>query len=50
MTPSAPSFVERHGLWNDAQALAAEAVDKAISQQNLQLVRFSFPDQHGVLR
>src|SRR5215471_10019358 len=50
MAPSSLSFVERHGLWNDAQAQAAEAVDKAISQQNLEVVRFSFPDQHGVLR
>jgi glutamine synthetase len=50
MAPSALSFVERYGLWSDAQARAAEAVDKAISQQNLQSVRFSFPDQHGVLR
>ena len=26
------------------------AVDKAITQKKLELVRFSFPDQHGVLR
>lgn len=44
------SFVERHVLWSDAQARAAGAVDKAIGQNNLELVRFSFPDQHGVLR
>ncbi|HEY2530629.1 MAG TPA: glutamine synthetase family protein [Xanthobacteraceae bacterium] len=44
------SFVDRHGLWTEAQALAAEAVEKAISQKSLELVRFSFPDQHGVLR
>src|SRR5262245_51258468 len=50
MAPPGSSFVERHGLWNDAQARAAEAVDKAISEQNLAVVRFSFPDQHGVLR
>src|SRR5215468_8875932 len=29
---------------------AAVAVDKAIGQKSLKLVRFSFPDQHGVLR
>jgi glutamine synthetase len=44
------SFVARHGLWSDAQARAAAAVDKAIRRQGLELVRFSFPDQHGVLR
>ena len=44
------SFVDRYGLWSEAQAGAAAAVDKAIVDKNLELVRFSFPDQHGVLR
>jgi glutamine synthetase len=44
------NFVDRHGLWSDAQARAAAAVEKTISRKNLELVRFSFPDQHGVLR
>jgi glutamine synthetase len=44
------SFVDRHGLWTAAQTRAAAAVEKAVAQQNLELVRFSFPDQHGVLR
>src|SRR5690242_8634008 len=47
---SAASFVERHGLWSDAQARAAADLDKKISRSKLELVRFSFPDQHGVLR
>jgi len=46
----AQSFVERHALWNDAQADAADAVEKAIRREKLELVRFSFCDQHGVLR
>ena len=46
----ARSFVDQHGLWGEAQARAAAAVDKAIVQKKLELVRFSFPDQHGVLR
>jgi glutamine synthetase len=46
----AASFVERHGLWSDAQARAAAEIDKRISRSKLELVRFSFPDQHGVLR
>jgi glutamine synthetase len=45
-----PSFVERHRLWNDAQADAADAVGKAVKREKLELVRFSFCDQHGVLR
>jgi glutamine synthetase len=44
------SFVERHGLWSDEQAAAAETVDQAIAEHKLELVRFSFVDQHGVLR
>jgi glutamine synthetase len=44
------SFVERHGLWTDAQAEAAEAADKTIADQSLEVVRFSFADQHGILR
>jgi glutamine synthetase len=44
------SFVERHGLWSRAQARAVAAVEKAIKQHKLELVRFSFADQHGVLR
>jgi glutamine synthetase len=48
--PVAASFVERHGLWTDAQTRAAKAAAQAIKKQKLELVRFSFADQHGVLR
>src|ERR1700761_557055 len=44
------SFVEKHGLWTDEQAHAATLVAQAIKNQKLELVRFSFADQHGVLR
>jgi glutamine synthetase len=44
------SFVDRHNLWSGAQARAAAAVEQAIARKKLELVRFSFPDQHGVLR
>jgi glutamine synthetase len=46
----AASFVERHVLWSDAQADAAVAMEKAIKREKLELVRFSFCDQHGILR
>ncbi len=46
----AKSFVERYGLWTGEQARAAKAVSQAIKKQKLELVRFSFADQHGVLR
>jgi glutamine synthetase len=44
------NFVERHGLWTDDQARKAKAVEQAIKKHKLELVRFSFADQHGVLR
>ena len=47
---SAASFVERHGLWTDEQAKAAAAVEQAIAEHALELIRFSFADQHGILR
>jgi glutamine synthetase len=43
-------FVERHGLWTPEQTRAARAVAKQITKDKLELVRFSFADQHGVLR
>jgi glutamine synthetase len=46
----AMSFVEQHGLWTRDQARAAKAVAQAIKRFKLELVRFSFADQHGVLR
>ena len=49
-TRSGASFVERHGLWSDEQAAAADAVDRAIEERGLEVVRFSFVDQHGILR
>src|SRR5579864_8290462 len=48
--PAAMSFVERHGLWTGEQARAAKAATQAIKKHKLELVRFSFADQHGVLR
>lgn len=44
------SFVDRFGLWSPAQADAADAVIRRIDAEGLELVRFAFPDQHGVLR
>src|SRR5580658_7067099 len=47
---AAESFVERHGLWTAEQTRAAKAAVQAIRKHKLELVRFSFADQHGVLR
>jgi glutamine synthetase len=47
---SSTSFAARHGLWTAEQTRAAAAVEQAIKKHKLELVRFSFADQHGVLR
>lgn len=44
------TFADRHGLWNDAQARAATQVERTIKKEGLEVVRFAFADQHGVLR
>jgi glutamine synthetase len=43
-------FVERHSLWNDTQSKAAAQIERIIKKEKLEVVRFSFADQHGVLR
>ncbi|HZD91082.1 MAG TPA: glutamine synthetase, partial [Pseudolabrys sp.] len=48
--PAPKDFVSRHGLWSAGQERAARHVERAIKQHDLELVRFSFADQHGVLR
>jgi len=44
------SFVERHALWSSEQKEAAARLRRIVEEQNLEVIRFSFPDQHGILR
>jgi len=44
------TFVDRHDLWGAEQRRAAAAVERRIARDKLEVVRFSFVDQHGVLR
>src|SRR5262245_63846864 len=44
------TFVDRHSLWSETQAKAAAQVERIIKKEKLEVVRFSFTDQHGVLR
>ncbi len=44
------SFVERHGLWSDEQKEAATRLRRIVEEQKLEVIRLSFPDQHGILR
>jgi glutamine synthetase len=43
-------FVERHNLWTDAQFAAALQIRRIVDTHGIDLVRVSFPDQHGILR
>ncbi|GAA2522426.1 glutamine synthetase family protein [Winogradskya humida] len=42
-------FIDRHGLWSEAQYSAAGQLRRVVDELGLELVRFSFADQHGVL-
>ncbi len=44
------SFVEKFGLWTEAQHAAAQHALEELKARNIEIVRFSFPDQHGLLR
>jgi glutamine synthetase len=44
------SFVERHGLWSSEQKEAASRLRKIVEEKKLEVIRLSFPDQHGLLR
>ncbi len=44
------SFVARHRLWSEEQNEAAVRLRRIAEEQGLQTIRFSFPDQHGILR
>ena len=44
------SFVERHGLWSEEQKEAASRLRNIVEEQKLEVIRLSFPDQHGILR
>lgn len=44
------SFVDSHDLWTDAQHEAYKTVLERLKAGDVEVVRFSFPDQHGILR
>ncbi|GLQ05912.1 glutamine synthetase family protein [Sneathiella chinensis] len=43
-------FAARHNLWTDAQFEAAENALKMAKDNDLEVIRVSFVDQHGILR
>ena len=44
------SFVRTHGLWSDEQKEAAVRLRRVVEDSKLEVIRLSFPDQHGILR
>jgi glutamine synthetase len=44
------SFVSQYGLWNAAQRSAAKRLLAEVKARGIQVIRFSFADQHGILR
>jgi glutamine synthetase len=44
------SFVKRHGLWSAKQKEAASRLARVVEERKLEVIRLSFPDQHGILR
>jgi len=43
-------FIERHGLWTEAQKTAAKGVLADIEKHDIRMIRVSWGDQHGILR
>ena len=44
------NFVARHDLWSATQKAAAREIAERLRGGEIEIVRFSFPDQHGLLR
>jgi len=44
------SFVARHALWSEEQKEAARGRRPPAEEKNLETIRLSFADQHGILR
>lgn len=42
-------FIERHDLWSGAQYAAAAQMRRVIDELGIEMVRFGFVDQHGVI-
>ena len=48
--PSKTKFIEKYNLWDHEQKATAAEVCNRINLEDLTSVRFSFADQHGILR
>jgi glutamine synthetase len=43
-------FIERHGLWNDAQAASVGDINRRIEAGGIKLIRLAWADSHGCAR
>ena len=43
-------FVAEYELWSDQDLTEAERVVRLIEENRLEVIRLSYPDQHGILR
>ncbi len=43
-------FVDRHAAWSDEQRAAGERLASLLDGESLDVVRFGFADQHGIVR
>ncbi|MGW5386316.1 glutamine synthetase family protein [Nocardia sp. NPDC003963] len=43
-------FVDRHGLWSETDHAAAGQLRRVVDETGIEMVRFAFVDQHGILR
>jgi glutamine synthetase len=42
-------FIDRHDLWSDAQYAASAQMRRVIDELGIEMIRFGFVDQHGVI-
>ncbi|MFT4082374.1 MAG: glutamine synthetase family protein [Nocardioides sp.] len=43
-------FIDRHDLWTEVQYAAAAQMRRVVDELGIEMVRFGFVDQHGLLR
>jgi glutamine synthetase len=47
---AAGGFIERHGLWTDAQYEAADQIRQTLDEGDIRQIRIGWGDQHGIMR
>ena len=45
-----PEFIERHGLWAEAQSRLAAELRQRVEREDLRLIRLAWSDSHGAAR